>query len=73
MAKILAKRWKDYKNSKKSMCLLSVEDRKKIRAEKKQRNGERKNVEMEIKEKKRQFFENIKQKKLEKKAKKNKK
>lgn len=69
MAKILAKSWKEHK-SKKPMCLLSVEDRKRVREERKAKASENRQKAEIVLEKKREFFRNLKQKKEEKKQKK---
>lgn len=71
MAKILTKKWKDFK-AKKLMCLLSLEERKKVREERKQKAKEAKGKAEEIREKKRAYFNMLKQKKEEKRAKKSK-
>jgi len=68
MAKILTKKWKDYK-AKKPMCLLPLEERRRIRAERKTKTVERKEKEDEIRNKKRAYIQQIKQAKEAKKAK----
>lgn len=66
MAKILAKSWKEFK-AKKPMCLLSLEDRKRIKEERKAKAAENRQKVEAIQDKKREFYRNLKQKKEEKK------
>lgn len=67
MAKILAKKWKDCK-AKKPTSLLSVDDRKRQRAERKARASECRRKSEEIREKKREYFQMLKQKREDRKA-----